>query len=760
MKIQCHIIILSLLFMLCGNSSGYAQKQGQAAIDSLLKELPNTKEDTNKVMLLDDLSFAYRNTDPDEGIKYGQKELELATSLDWKKGIGWANNDLGVNYAAKADYPKAVDFYFKSLQINQASGNKNGIADNLGNIGVAYAGQKDYTHALEFYFKALRSFEELGDKNGTANALGNAGIIYIYQSNYPMALEDLSKAVKIYRQLGNTGAMAAAYSNIGLVYVNQNNYSKALEYYFQALENNQQSANRPAIADNLASISTAYKSESDFANALEYENKALRANEELGDKTGIIKTVSDIGNIYLAKGDYPAAFENMFKAFKMAEALDNKYLAALNLGNIGVVYREQRNYTPALLCHFKAAKIDSEIADKFDESNNLGNIGMTYLSMAKDTGKPNKTLPDSALHTGPYLPGTIPWGKRALLGKAVEYLNKAIAIKKETGDMENLQAMFQRLSQADTLLGDYKGALAAYKQYAAFKDSVFSGANKILIANFETERNIEVKHKQAEIDALAKAKEHNEQLLKLADVVVVVLFSLLVVSAVVIIYSRKKTKQHLSQEKEISVESHNVPAPEAMVEEIVEMPATEALRFDNVTALVTDFVNFTNATERMAPQQLVDELHLCFLAFDEIIAKYNMEKIKTMGDAYLALAGIPVADPLHAEYTVMAAVEINTFMQGRKRQMGDKTFEVRIGIHSGSVIAGTVGVKKSAYDAWGESVSTAMCMEQNSEAGRITISQATYGLVKDKINCTYRGKIAVKNNETMNMYFVALPEPE
>ncbi len=195
--------------------------------------------------------------------------------------------------------------------------------------------------------------------------------------------------------------------------------------------------------------------------------------------------------------------------------------------------------------------------------------------------------------------------------------------------------------------------------------------------------------------------------------------------------------------------------PEEIAEELRSTGTTKAKQFDNVTVLFTDFVNFTEATGQMSPQGLINELHECFKKFDEITGKYNIEKIKTIGDAYLAVAGLPTADPKHAENMVNAAIEINNFMRERKSEPGSHTFDIRIGIHSGSVIAGVVGVRKFAYDIWGDAVNTAARMEQTSEAGKINISEATYEMVKDKFSCTYRGERDVKGKGLQKMYYVS-----
>lgn len=210
----------------------------------------------------------------------------------------------------------------------------------------------------------------------------------------------------------------------------------------------------------------------------------------------------------------------------------------------------------------------------------------------------------------------------------------------------------------------------------------------------------------------------------------------------------------LEQEKRKSDELLLNILPFETAEELKEKGYSEAKQYDMVTVLFTDFINFTNAAEHMKPKELVGELHECFKAFDNIISKYNIEKIKTIGDAYLAVNGLPNAAPRHAENIVRAALEIRAFMQVRKSKIGDKTFEVRVGIHSGPVVAGIVGVKKFGYDIWGDTVNTAARMEQHSEGGKINISQTTYDMVKELFNCEYRGEIVAKNKGAMHMYFV------
>ncbi|MFA6261692.1 MAG: adenylate/guanylate cyclase domain-containing protein [Bacteroidia bacterium] len=213
----------------------------------------------------------------------------------------------------------------------------------------------------------------------------------------------------------------------------------------------------------------------------------------------------------------------------------------------------------------------------------------------------------------------------------------------------------------------------------------------------------------------------------------------------------------LKQEKQKSDELLLNILPAEVAEELKRKGETTARQFDQVSVLFTDFVGFTTISEHLTPKELVSEIHYCFKAFDAIIEKNELEKIKTIGDAYLAVCGLPQADKHHAIKVVQAAIDILDFIksyQDERKQQQKEYFEIRIGIHSGPVVAGIVGMKKFAYDIWGDTVNTAARMEQTSEAGKINISGTTHELVKKTYPCTYRGKIKAKNKGEIDMYFV------
>jgi guanylate cyclase len=204
--------------------------------------------------------------------------------------------------------------------------------------------------------------------------------------------------------------------------------------------------------------------------------------------------------------------------------------------------------------------------------------------------------------------------------------------------------------------------------------------------------------------------------------------------------------------------------PREIAEELKAKGTARARQFDHVTVLFTDFRNFTKIAEKLSPVDLVAEIDTIFRAFDQIINRYAIEKIKTIGDAYMCAGGLPIPNTTHAYDVVAAALDILEFMRqyARTRELEDRvSFEVRIGVNSGPVVAGIVGEKKFAYDIWGDTVNIASRMESSGEAGKINISGSTYELIKDRFCCRYRGRIEAKNKGEIDMYFVegALPEP-
>lgn len=199
--------------------------------------------------------------------------------------------------------------------------------------------------------------------------------------------------------------------------------------------------------------------------------------------------------------------------------------------------------------------------------------------------------------------------------------------------------------------------------------------------------------------------------------------------------------------------------PKGTAEELKSRGRATSKKFELVTVLFSDIQGFTRIAEEMNPEILIDELDKFFFHFDSVVDKYNIEKIKTIGDAYMAAGGIPVKNSSNPVEVVLAGLEMQYYMKTLKKEKAD-IWDLRIGIHTGPVISGVVGHKKLSYDIWGDTVNTASRMESSGEGGKVNISGITYTLVKDFFICEYRGKLPVKYKGNIDMYFVTGLRPE
>ncbi|MCE9499851.1 MAG: adenylate/guanylate cyclase domain-containing protein [Leptospira sp.] len=203
--------------------------------------------------------------------------------------------------------------------------------------------------------------------------------------------------------------------------------------------------------------------------------------------------------------------------------------------------------------------------------------------------------------------------------------------------------------------------------------------------------------------------------------------------------------------------------PKDVAKELKEKGFAEPVLYESVTVLFTDFKGFTQIAETLTPTELLKDLDACFVQFDKITERYSLEKLKTIGDSYMCAGGIPRINTTHPVDSCLAALEIQAFMNLMKKLKEEKGFpywELRLGIHTGPLVAGVIGEKKFAYDVWGDTVNTASRMESSGTTGRINISSGTYEFVNEFFDCDYRGEVAAKNKGVVKMYYLNRLKPE
>ncbi len=587
---------------------------------------------------------------------------------------------------------------------NKEDTNKANLLNTLSNNYVAI----DDAEGVKFGQQGLAMAEKLQWKKGIANADNCLAANYFHLSGHTKSLEYFAAAIKIYEETGDRNGLSATYSNMASLYSRQSDYHTALKYLQKRLKTDQDAQDKIGQVAVYRDIGLAYSHMNDFPKALASQLTSLKIANELGDKKEIARTMGQISIVYEDMGDYTNAKEYLFKALKIS-----------NTSNIADFYSSIGETPSALGNEFKALKKREE----------LGNIAAT-VAIQSNNGLSYKDHDDSA--------------------KALEYMFKeALSYeyeKKEAAaqtDEERQQLKYMQQLKERQIEYEFSQKMARSEALQQQKEQ--ERLHREAIEKINREKN----------DAITQEQLKRQKNIQNATIAGAVLLLIIALTAIAALRQKRRDNITISKEKQRSEELLLNILPAEVAEELKEKGSAAARHFEHVTVLFTDFVSFTQASERMDPTALIDELHTCFKSFDDITAKYHIEKIKTIGDAYLAVCGLPIADTKNALHVVAAAREIRDFMQQRYALLGDKTFQVRIGVHSGAVVAGIVGVKKFAYDIWGDAVNTAARMQENSEAGKVNISESTYEMVKDDFECQYRGEIAAKNKGMMRMYYVS-----
>lgn len=517
--------------------------------------------------------------------------------------------------------------------------------------------------------------------------------------------------------------LAAAESNYGYQYENQGDILKALEHYYKALEiydNLNYAKGQGQVYSNLGVL---YNEQGDFKEALDFLEKSLKIREKY-DRSDISKTYMSIGFTHNSLGNKQEAISFLKKGLTTAKENNLESDIAIALNNIGAFYFLNGEEEKAIPFYKQAIQKSIEIENEIDAAWIMNNLTSYYLQKNK-------------------------------LDSAEYYGNQSLQIADSYDLLILKESVYENMTNLRKQQNRWKEAFNFQSQTQVFKDSLNNingqktALKKKLEYDHELEKTkIELSHHMDQI----RAKSQRTYLI-VGIIFVLILF---------IIYYRnylqkKKDNILITEERDRSNQLLLNILPVSIAKELKEQGFAEPRLFESVTILFTDFVGFTQFSEQLSPKELVEEIDFCYKAFDQIIEEHQIEKIKTIGDSYMCVAGLPEEHPNHAIVMVKAAIAIKAFMQNyfeERAKLGKKAFTIRIGIHSGSVIAGVVGKRKFAYDIWGDAVNIASRMESSGEPGKINISQSTYELINHSFKCSNRGKIEAKNKGLVKMYFV------
>ena len=584
----------------------------------------------------------------------------------------------------------------------------------------------DRDSALRIADELIRFCEVRDYVQGVAWGQNDRGLALYHLGELETAAAAFGSALEIQTGIGNEKGVSAALNNLGMVYLAQGDRPRALDHYIRSLKMDEALGDSLGVAGSHLNIGVIFLEMGDTEQALAYFLPGLVMMEKLGNPRGIAFLTNSIGNVYSRQGDHAKSLGYFKRSLAILEEHNPNGMAPM-LNNVGATF-------------LKLGELDSAYA---------------YLEHSRVLSDEMGDLA-TATHARIYL------GQLALArhdpGLAVERCSKALELGRSLGAWQYHQGACNCLYQAYKDLGEHGRALEYHELEVAYTDSLSNEKNTKKITELEMQYGFEKKEAAAQAeqekkDAIAAEELQRQKLVRngfMGGFVLVALF------AGVFLTQRNR----IGKEKKRSEELLLNILPEEVAEELKDKGEAEAKLIDEVTVLFTDFKGFTAMSETLRPKELVRDLHECFSAFDHICQEHGLEKIKTIGDAYMAAGGLPTPNTTHAMDVIQAALEMRDFIvegKARKLAAGLPYFEVRIGVHTGPVVAGIVGVKKFQYDIWGDTVNTASRMESSGDVGQVNISEATYALVKDQAGLAFtpRGKVQAKGKGELEMYFVS-----
>lgn len=731
-------------------------------VNTLLEQLEYQKESEKKVDILYKIGMQYQMQNAyKKAIEYyteAKRNEENNLSL-----INVCNQKILQSYMALKDYNNALKTVEYLIESSKQSNDQEQFLRYL-NEGVELAElAKNYEKAIEFNEKLVDIYKPNNDFNGLGRVYNNLGVISrrngndIQSSNYfNNAIENNKSSL----ENKNNSIENQVFTNIntGITYIRLKQYSKANPYFNQALTIAQKSGNQKLLASAYNYLAMNDYLNDKNSNAIGYATKAKQIAEDNYDTENELDAYKVLALLYQSEEDYKESKTYNDKYLELVTKLEKQKQEEIQRNlqfeieiekkeaefKNSLAERQQQRLTLenqqkelAILKQEQALQLSKIREQQLEEQRTKNMLELTKQKAETDRQKA-ETEKQKLLTQVQQREATLQAEKARSSQKIAQEERKAKEASLEKGKLQE-----DKLKQQFWINLLAIGIVVLILGILFFVNRTLRQSKK-LNNELAKKNNIIVETNQVLQDKQEEINTQNEELNKTNE-------------------ELSATLELVEKEKEKSDALLLNILPSQTAQELKETGRAVPKYYDMVSVLFTDFKGFTQITEKLEPQQVIEELNRCFLAFDEICEKYNLEKIKTIGDSYMCAGGIPIANNSNPEDCVSAGLEMQAWMENWKAEKtakGETAWELRLGIHSGPVVAGVIGKNKFAYDIWGETVNSASRMESTGEVGKVNISGATYQLVKDKFHFTYRGKVEFKNRGEAEMYFVNAMLPQ
>ena len=699
-------------------------------IDSLIARLNSTTvPPEQRLDILQKLINAYRSKyQYDSAAHFAERRLQLSRELlDEKRQIE-SLLDLGLINYSKNEYPAALQQLQASRDLSHQINSNTWLPDIYRVTGAVLEAMGEPIESRRNFALSLEESRAAGDSVGMAKALNSLAISFQYHgTDIEKAIEYFEAAIVINQSLKNFASLGNNYYNISVIYYSLGNYISAIEYQLAALTEFERINDMISMQDSYNVIGNVYDLIDDHEKALEYYFKSLEMIPFTHDRVGEAAVRLNIGNLYLEEQKFTEADSFLVTGIKILEEHENRQYIGQGYHNLAVLKLAKGNLAEATYEATRSVKVSQEINDM----STLSKATATLAAVAFKRDRPQESL--------------------SLLKDAWVYADGI-------GDIEALRSIFEQFYQVYDALGQSDLALENLKKFMFYQDSILGEKSirettrREMNFHFAKERisdSIEFSF-QSTLQAVQIQKERNRRNFALVGLIILALL-------LALIYRQFRLTQNARRRSD-ELLLNILPAETA--NELKQKGSTTARTYHDVTILFTDFQQFTQLAEKLTAEELVAEIDAYFTDFDQIIDAHGLEKIKTNGDAYIAVGGLPAQNQASAKDVVEAALSMreSVVVAGKERKLLNKPFfEMRIGVHTGAVVAGVVGFKKFQFDIWGDAVNIAARMESSGEVGKVNISSSTYALIKDDPHFVFepRGLVSAKNKGKVKMYFVS-----
>lgn len=740
---KCFALKYYLLICLCLCTT---PELNASAIDSCLLVIQNSQNKINISNAFLELSkqYNYNTKQYDEIISLSiEYDNFLDTSLTTSN-----NKERESVYYTKAKIHQLIAYiYFNKNEMQKAItaytvSDKSLKKSNMPNLGYGITWHRKIIEFGKPDTMVIGSYIEL------ANILSGSKtdtIPVICKKTQQLINEALKKANSAKRQL-LLKQKTTVFQYLSLYYYRQGNLERCLDYINKSEIICKKSNYQLGLAICMNIKGSILSIESSISQGLKLYLKAIQILQNENDYESYASALNNAGANYNDLGMHDSAYFYYNKSLEVRKHLGNNDGIANSLANLSYIFLEQKKITEAKQYLLRALELRKIV-------NNTSSLAETYYGLC-----------NLYWHEGNF-------------EKAKEYAKISLKSAKSINDNQKISSAANYLSKIENKLGLYDSALVHYNVFINAKNTtqdneIKERADKREI-KYQNEKKMILMKKKAEEEKALSEKDKEKELLisyiSAGGLSLTIIFAFIILGRLKISRKQKstiedqkslieqKTQELTKTHKENQNLLHNILPINTAKELIENNGKVRPKNYKLVTILFTDFKGFTTIAEKISIEELINDLGFLFEKFDKIVEKYNVEKIKTIGDAYMCAGGVPEENTSNPIDVVKAGLaiqkEMETFNANRLKQ-GKQIWELRVGIHTGPVVAGVVGVTKYSYDLWGDTVNIASRLESAGEVGKINISNATYELVKDRFNCEYRGKLEAKNKDNMDMYFV------